>query len=181
MLADPDHGDAVAALAAIEERGLERAVIGVDDLGILPVYWDRLREALPQAKIVRANDVFRHARAVKTADEVERLRRAARIAEHSIDAALAVAKEGVTEIDMALAFHSTTVREQGVPVLGCLAAGPHTAFASSRRYGPARATSFDLTYDATITTAPTSPVMPFGEPRALVTYHRANRRVCVID
>ena len=131
MLADRDHGDAIAALVgAIKERGLERATIGVDDLGILPVYWDRLREALPQAKIVRANDVFRHARAVKTRDEVERLRRAAHIAEHSIDAALAVAKEGATEIDMSLAFHGTTVREQGVPVLGCLAAGPHTAFAN---------------------------------------------------
>jgi Xaa-Pro aminopeptidase len=131
MLADRDHGDAIAALVgAIKERGLERATIGVDDLGILPVYWDRLREALPQARIVRANDVFRHARAVKTPDEVERLRRAAHIAEHSIDASLAVAKEGATEIDMALAFHGTTVREQGVPVLGCLAAGPHTAFAN---------------------------------------------------
>jgi Xaa-Pro dipeptidase len=131
MLADRDHGDAIAGLVgAIKERGLERATIGVDDLGILPVYWDRLREALPQARIVRANDVFRHARAVKTPDEVVRLRRAAHIAEHSVDAALAVAKEGATEIDMALAFHGTTVREQGVPVLGCLAAGPHTAFAN---------------------------------------------------
>jgi Xaa-Pro dipeptidase len=131
MLADRDHGDAIAALVgAIRERGLERATIGVDDLGILPVYWDRLREALPHARIVRANDAFRHARAVKTPDEVERLRRAAHIAEHSIDAALAAAKEGATEIDMALAFHGTTVREQGVPVLGCLAAGPHTAFAN---------------------------------------------------
>ena len=55
---------------------------------------------------------------------------AAHIAEHSIDAALAVAREGATEIDMALAFHGCTVREQGSPVLGCLAAGPHTAFAN---------------------------------------------------
>ncbi len=116
--------------AAISERGLERATIGVDDLGILPVYWERLVAALPDAKLVRANDVFRHARAVKTPTEVERLRRAAHIAEHSIDAALAVAREGATEIDMALAFHGCTVREQGSPVLGCLAAGPHTAFAN---------------------------------------------------
>jgi Xaa-Pro aminopeptidase len=131
MLSGDDYGDAIAALvAAIRERGLERATIGVDDLGILPAYWDRLIVALPQAKIVRANDVFRYARAVKTANEVERLRRAAHIAEHSIDAALAVAREGATEIDMALAFHGCTVREQGSPVLGCLAAGPHTAFAN---------------------------------------------------
>ena len=114
MLAGKDYGDAVPALvAAIKERGLERATIGVDDLGILPAYWDRLVEALPQAKLIRATDVFRHARAVKTPTEVERLRRAAHIAERSIEAALAVAKEGATEIDMGVAFHGCTVREQG--------------------------------------------------------------------
>jgi len=131
MLSGDDYGDAIAALvAAIRERGLERATVGVDDLGILPAYWERLIAALPDAKIVRANDVFRYARAVKTPAEIERLRSAAHIAEHSIDAALAVAREGATEIDMALAFHGCTVRERGYPVLGCLAAGPHTGFAN---------------------------------------------------
>jgi Xaa-Pro aminopeptidase len=181
MLADRDYGDAVAALVgAIEERGLARAVIGVDDLGILPVYWDRLREALPQARIVRANDVFRHARAVKTADEVERLRRAAHIAEHSIGAALAVAKEGASEIDMALAFHGTTVRERGVPVLGCLAAGPHTAFAnvqpSPRALRRGDIIRFDVGGRYHHYRADIARNAVLGEPTSkLATYHRAIR------
>ena len=181
MLADRDYGDAVAALvAAIRERGLERATIGVDDLGILPVYWERLAEELPQAKLIRATDVFRHARAVKMLAEVERLRRAAHIAEHSIEAALAVAKEGATEIDMALAFHGRTVREQGTPVLGCLAAGPHTAFAnvqpSPRPIRRADIIRFDVGGRYNHYRADIARNAVLGEPsRKLATYHRAIR------
>jgi Xaa-Pro aminopeptidase len=181
MLADHDHGDAVAALVtAIRERGLERATIGVDDLGILPAYWVRLAEALPQAKLIRATDVFRHARAVKMPTEVERLRRAAHIAEHSIDAALAVAKEGATELDMAAAFHGTTVRERGVPVLGCLAAGPHTAFAnvqpSPRPIRRGDIIRFDVGGRYNHYRADIARNAVLGEPsRKLATYHRAIR------
>jgi Xaa-Pro aminopeptidase len=75
MLDGRDYGDAVAALVpAIRERGLESATLGVDDLGILPAYRDRLAEALPQPKLIRATDVFRYARAVKMPTEVERRR-----------------------------------------------------------------------------------------------------------
>jgi Xaa-Pro dipeptidase len=179
MLGERDHGDAVAALvAAIRERGLERATIGVDDLGILPVYWERLAESLPHAKLVRATDVFRHARAVKTPAEVERLRRAAHIAEHSIDAALAVATEGATEIDMAIAFHARTVGERGMPVLGCIAAGPHTAFAnvqpSPRPIERGDIIRFDVGGRYNHYRADIARNAVLGEPsRKLTTYHRA--------
>jgi Xaa-Pro aminopeptidase len=181
MLGERDYGDAVTALvAAIRERGLERATIGVDDLGILPANWERLAQALPQAKLLRANDVLRHARAVKTPDEIERLRRAAHIAEHSIEAALAVAKEGVTEIDMALAFHGCTVREQGSPVLGCLAAGPHTAFAnvqpSARPLRGGDIIRFDVGGRYQHYRADIARNAVLGEPsRKLAGYHRAIR------
>lgn len=181
MLAEKDHGDAIAALvAAFKERGLERATIGVDDLGILTDYYDKLRAALPGAKFVRANDVFRHARAVKTETEVERIRRACHIAEHSIDAALAVAKVGATELDMAAAFHGTTVREQGVPVLGCVAAGPHTAFAnvqpSTRKIQHGDIIRFDVGGRYNHYRADIARNAVLGEPSAkLKTYHHAIR------
>jgi Xaa-Pro dipeptidase len=181
MLAEKDYGDAVTALvAAIRERGLDRATIGVDDLGILPAYWDRLHHALPEANLIRATDVFRHARAVKVPTEIERLRRAAHIAEHSIAAALAVANEGATEIDMALAFHTTTVREQGVPVLGCVAAGPHTAFAnvqpSDRLLQRGDIIRFDVGGRYNHYRADIARNAVIGEPsRKLATFHRAIR------
>lgn len=181
ILEQEDYGDATNALAAaITDRGLGRGRIGVDEIGITPAYWDKLIEALPEARITRASDVFRHARAVKTPEEVTRLRKAAHAAERSIDAALGVAHEGASEIDMALAFHTATIREGAMPVLGCLAAGPHTAFSnvqpSSRRLRKGDVIRFDVGgrykhYRADIARNAT-----VGEPPEKVAkYHRAIR------
>lgn len=128
LLAKADDGEAVAALVrAIKDRSLDRARIGVDEIGILPQYWDKLAESLPHATLVRAADVFRYARAIKTPEEIARLRRSAQIADMSISAALSVAKEGATEMDMARAFHAKTIDEGGYPVLGCIGVGPRSA------------------------------------------------------
>lgn len=133
MLEREDPGDAVAALvSAIVDRGLDSATIGVDEIGILPQYFDKLAAMLPKARIKRAAEVFRHARAVKIPEEVKRLRRSARVAELSIDAALAVAKEGATERELANAFHGKTIVEGGMPVLGVICTGPRSALSSGQ-------------------------------------------------
>ncbi|MDB5655969.1 MAG: Peptidase [Tardiphaga sp.] len=128
LMAQDDDGDALGALVhAIKARGLQNGRIGVEEIGILPQYWDRLVEALPNATIVRAADLFRYARAIKTPEEISRLRRSAEIADLSIQAALAVARVGVTEMDLARAFHSKTIVEGGMPVLGCIGVGTRSA------------------------------------------------------
>jgi len=128
-----DYGDPVSALvAAIKDRNLESAVIGVDEIGITPQYYDKLVEVLPRATIRRAASVFRHARAIKTAEEVRRLRRSARVAELSIDAALAVARAGISERELAYAFHAKTISEGGMPVLGVICTGPRSAMSSGQ-------------------------------------------------
>ena len=179
LLAQADDGEAVAALVrAIKDRGLDRTRIGVDEIGILPQYWDKLAESLPHATLVRAADVFRYARAIKTPEEIARLRRSAQIADMSISAALAVAREGATEMDLARAFHAKTINEGGYPVLGCIGVGPRSAMTNVQpseqvmhagdiirfdvggRYNHYRA---DIARNAVI-----------GEPSAKVkTYHRA--------
>jgi Xaa-Pro dipeptidase len=128
LMAQADDGDAVGALVkAIKARGLQNARIGVDEIGILPQYWDKLAESLPNATLVRAADLFRYARAIKTPEEVARLRKSAQIADLSIQAALAVAREGATEIDLARAFHGKTIDEGGLPVLSCIGVGTRSA------------------------------------------------------
>jgi Xaa-Pro dipeptidase len=128
LLAQQEDSDAVSCLVrAIKDRGLDKATIGVDEIGILPQYWDKLAEALPNAKLVRAADVFRFARAIKTPEEVACLRKSAQIADKSIQGALAVAREGATEMDLARAFHGTTINEGGMPVLGCIGFGARSA------------------------------------------------------
>lgn len=128
LLDQKDYGDPVAALAgAIKDRGLQAATIGVDEIGILPEYWDKLAELLPNAKLVRASNIFRYARAIKTPEEISRLRRSAQIADLSITAALDIARAGATEMDLARAFHCKTVQEGGLPVLGCIGVGSRGA------------------------------------------------------
>ena len=182
LLAQQEDSDAVSCLVrAIKDRGLDKATIGVDEIGILPQYWDKLAEALPNAKLVRAADVFRFARAIKTPDEVACLRKSAQIADKSIQAALAVAREGATEMDLARAFHGTTINEGGMPVLGCIGFGARSAMTNVQpseyalkqgdiirfdvggRYGHYRA---DIARNGVL-----------GEPtKKLVQYHRA---ICV--
>jgi Xaa-Pro aminopeptidase len=181
LLEDSDYGDPVSALvSAIRDRGLESSPIGVDETGILPQHLDKLRQALPKAIIARAADLFRHVRAVKMPEEVERLRRSARIAELSIDAALAVAKEGATERELANAFHGRTIAEGAMPVLGVICTGPRSALSSGqpgdRRLEPGDVIRFDVGGRYRHYRADISRIAVLGEPSEKVrSYHRAVR------
>jgi Xaa-Pro aminopeptidase len=123
-----DDADALSSLvAAVRDAGLQRGRIAVDELGLLPGHFDKLKALLPEATLVEGHAFFREVRAVKTPEEIRRLRRAAHIAERSVDAALAVARPGATEEELALAFHGRTVAEGGSPVLGCIGFGRRSA------------------------------------------------------
>lgn len=176
-----DAGDAVAALvSAIKDRGLDTATIGVDEIGIIPQYMDKLAAALPKATIKRAAEAFRHARAVKTPEEVRRLRRSAHVAELSIDAALAVAREGATERQLANAFHGKTIMEGGMPVLGVICTGPRSALSSGqptdRKLERGDVIRFDVGGRVEYYRADISRIAVLGEASDKVkTYHRAIR------
>lgn len=179
LMAQDDDGDAVGALVkAIKARGLHNARIGVDEIGILPQYWDQLAEALPEATLVRAVDIFRYARAIKTPEEIARLRRSAQIADLSIQAALDIAREGVTEMELAHAFHTKTITEGGLPVLACIGVGTRSAMtnvqASERKLAQGDVIRFDVGGRYRHYRADIARNAVLGEPgRKLTQYHRA--------
>jgi Xaa-Pro aminopeptidase len=122
------YKDSVDALvAAIKEKGLERATFGIDEMGITPQYMDQLTSALPGAKFVRCFSLFERVRSVKTSGEIEILREAAHATERAIDAALAVAAEGVTEREMLREFNACLARNDTAPVVGCIGFGNRSA------------------------------------------------------
>ncbi|HVY56605.1 MAG TPA: Xaa-Pro peptidase family protein [Xanthobacteraceae bacterium] len=122
------YKDSVDALVvAIKEKGLERASFGIDEMGITPQCMDQLKAALPDAKFVRCFSLFERVRSVKTSGEIEILRKAARGTEKAIDAALAVATEGVTEREMLREFNACLARNDMAPVVGCIGFGNRTA------------------------------------------------------
>ena len=123
-----DGGSAKATLVAtLKELGLSEARIGVDEGGLAPSLGAFELEACQGATLVPAFEVFRQARAVKTEEEITRLAKAAHIAEASIDAALRIARPGVTEAELSLEFNLETIRQGGLPVLYCIGTGPRSA------------------------------------------------------
>jgi Xaa-Pro dipeptidase len=122
------YKDPVEALvAAMKEKGLERGKIGIDELGITPQCMEQLKALLPDATFIRSFALFERVRSIKTAGEIEILRKAARITEQAIDAALAVAKAGVTEREMLRAFNACLAQNDAAPVVGCIGFGTRTA------------------------------------------------------
>jgi len=178
----PDCGTAGdALLGVLSDLGLARARVAVDETGIAPAVDRQLRAAMPEAAFVPGFEFLRRVRAVKTPAEIDRLRRAAHIAEASIEAALAIAAPGVSETEMGRAFHARTVAEGGLPVLGCIGTGPRSAMAnvqpSARLLQAGDVIRFDVGGRFEHYRADIARIAVVGEPPARVArYHEALKR-----
>jgi Xaa-Pro aminopeptidase len=88
----------------LAERGLGRGRIGVD-LEFMPAAdFEALRKALPEIVWVDGSEVLRRLRAVKTASEIERLRRAAKAAEGGLTRMAAAVRPGVALAELSAAW-----------------------------------------------------------------------------
>jgi Xaa-Pro dipeptidase len=123
----PYDGSVEALAEAMKEKGLTRGKTGIDEMGITPQCMDQLVSLLPNVQFVRCFSLFERVRSVKTAGEIEIMRTAARITERAIDAALAVAREGVTEREMLRAFNACLAQNDAAPVVGCIGFGNRSA------------------------------------------------------
>jgi Xaa-Pro aminopeptidase len=102
--------------AAIADRGLQTARIGIDEAGVAPTYLARLRALLPQAELVDASDLWSKIRAVKTAPEIEYLRQASKVNEAGLAASVDVSKLGVTQADVFGAYQDKVIQGGGALV-----------------------------------------------------------------
>jgi len=180
ILQGPDHRSAAEALAfGLKRIGVESGRVALDAEGIAPDERDRLESLLPGVAWVNAAPLLRTLREIKTAPEIERLKRAANITERSIEAALAIAREGSTERDLARAFHARTVAEDAVPVLGCIGFGSRSAHpnvdpSSKRRLRAGDNIRFDVGGRYAQYRADIARIAAFGKPSSkLKAYHAA--------
>jgi Xaa-Pro dipeptidase len=123
-------GSVEALVAAMKEGGLTSGKIGIDEMGITPQCMDELTALLPDVTFVRSFSLFERVRAIKTQGEIAILRQAARNTERAIDAALAVAKENVTERQMMRAFNACLLQNDTSPVVGCIGFGARSALSN---------------------------------------------------
>ncbi len=104
-----------ALVVALKRAGLADKKIGIDEIGFAPGYMQKLGEALPQASLVPVTSLFRWVRRVKTPEEIRRIRASAHVTESAIIAAAGIAREGVTEAELAREFERSIVSQGGVP------------------------------------------------------------------
>lgn len=104
---EPKRSALEGIVSAVKQNGLERATIGIDERGVTREFIEALAQELPQVSLKPADAILRHLRAVKTEDEVERLRAAVALTEEAIGAAMSIAHEGISEGEMIRQFEST--------------------------------------------------------------------------
>lgn len=124
-----------ALVKVLKDRGLDNKTIGVDEAGITCLMWDELRNKLPKAQIRYGASIFKEIRMLKTAEEIDRLKKAAEISEKALDVALQAIKEGVSETDLAREFELTVIKEGGTPFITVFGCGSRSAFPNAMPSG----------------------------------------------
>ena len=115
-------------VAAIESRGLAEGRLGIDESGISPLHWAEIKRRLPNASIVYANAIMWDVRMVKTAEELARLKEAARITELAINAAFRLIKPGVPERAIVDEYHRQLAEHGGKPTFSMFGSGSRTSY-----------------------------------------------------
>lgn len=104
-----------ALVKALKDNGLDKGTLAVDMEGMSPDLLEYLRTECPQARIKDGVEFFRLVRAVKTPEEIQRIRIAADITELAMQAVKKKTAPGVTENELAIEFRSTLTREGALP------------------------------------------------------------------
>jgi len=124
-----------------------KARVAVDERGISAAARDALR-ARYGSRLVDAAALFDQVRMVKTEEEIRRLTRATQVIEASFLRAIAEARKGMTETEMAMVFDSETIRLGCEPVFTVLAFGDRSALPNAmpgtRRLQPGDIIRFDI-------------------------------------
>ena len=101
------------AVKAIQELNLERGCIGLEKTRMPIDSYERLNASLPRARFVDATPVLSRLRAVKSVEEIDRLRYATVATEKAVRAGYDSVREGTTEIEFTRAIEVSLV-EQGL-------------------------------------------------------------------
>jgi Xaa-Pro aminopeptidase len=102
--------------------------IGFDEAGLPPELAAHLQAESGPVRFSPASALIRRIRAVKTPEEVRRLQVAAEVAEAAVADALAAAREGVTEWELAVRFNASVLRRGAWPGFAVVASGERSAY-----------------------------------------------------
>jgi Xaa-Pro dipeptidase len=96
----------------VKDRGLDKGTIGLE-MTVSVNHFKQIERKLPEAKFVDAYPLFRNLRSIKAEEEIDKIRRAAKITEKAIEAAWSLAGEGITETEVVNELKSVMTKEGG--------------------------------------------------------------------
>src|SRR5258708_21838576 len=117
---------AVAFAQAVATEGLARSRLGIDRRWIGSQQYQEFAGALPDARIEDGFGIVERVRLVKSAAEIELMRKAARFTDTAVEAGFAAITSGPRDYDVAAAIMAAPLRaRRGVPPLGPVRPGRH--------------------------------------------------------
>jgi Xaa-Pro dipeptidase len=117
-----------ALVKAIQILGLTESCISIDESALNTYNFGALAERFPRAKFIPGAQLVKEIRAVKTSEEVRRLRLASEVNKQAMADAVSIAREGVTEKEMLIAYRTSLVQQGAQLSFECLNFGANTGF-----------------------------------------------------
>jgi len=129
------HPGPVEALkAALQQLNIDSQPIGIDEMRIAPDILARIKEELPERRVISAYKLFRQIRLVKTPFEIEQLRQAAQLNERIEQELIDLIAAGVHEKQLADHYRLAVMRAGGTPAMTAVGAGPRSALPLIENY-----------------------------------------------
>lgn len=101
-------------LAAFKARGIGKGKIALDEEGCGPELFRALKEKLPNCDFIPGSGLFLMIRLVKTEDELNAMRAAARINEDAVEEVFRFVRPGVTENEVAEVWRQAVAKPGGM-------------------------------------------------------------------
>ena len=125
----PSDNGRSALEAVLNSVGLSSGRLGLDEMGLDPTVYRQIEED-PNWEIIPGYRLLRSVRAIKTTDEIARLREAAELAEASVRVALDVMRPGVRHRDVVAAYRASVANAGGAPTHANFRFGPNAGMPS---------------------------------------------------
>ena len=106
-----------ALLAALKDKRLAEARIGLEAANIGFPLVDGLREELPRAEFIPASELLYEIRMVKTPEEIERLKASSAINEEALGEVIAMVQEGVNFMELYRQYRRGVTERGAIPRL----------------------------------------------------------------
>ncbi|MGD2200054.1 MAG: Xaa-Pro peptidase family protein [Candidatus Bathyarchaeota archaeon] len=124
----PGESGVKTLINALEEKGLTNGVIALDTGGLTPIQYERIQSGLKDAELIDGSSLLREMRLVKTEDEIDRIMRATAITEKSMEDALEIARDEITELDLAGMFGYSVAYDGGRVTQNMIGFGQRSAY-----------------------------------------------------